>query len=86
VREAGGLAQFMGWHGPSPRRSDGLRPREGGPTITDSGGFQVFSLGAIIASMHNVKFILDLVSGARHAILGGRFDSYRADFIRDYYG
>ncbi len=46
VREAGGLAQFMGWYGPSPRRSDGLRPREGGPTMTDSGGFQVFSLGA----------------------------------------
>ncbi|MEK7553931.1 MAG: tRNA guanosine(34) transglycosylase Tgt [Patescibacteria group bacterium] len=42
-------------------------------------------LGAIIASMHNVKFILDLVSGARAAILDGRFDSYQADFIRDYY-
>jgi len=43
-------------------------------------------LGAVIASMHNVKFILDLVAGARKAILDGRFDSYRADFIRDYYG
>jgi len=31
VREAGGLGKFMGW---------------GGPTMTDSGGFQVFSLGA----------------------------------------
>ncbi len=31
VAEGGGLAQFMGW---------------GGPTFTDSGGFQVFSLGA----------------------------------------
>jgi len=30
VEEAGGLASFMGWHG---------------PTITDSGGFQVLSLG-----------------------------------------
>ena len=30
IAEAGGLAKFMGWHG---------------PTITDSGGFQVFSLG-----------------------------------------
>ena len=30
VDEAGGLAAFMGWHG---------------PTITDSGGFQVLSLG-----------------------------------------
>ena len=31
VREAGGLGAFMNWQG---------------PTITDSGGFQVFSLGA----------------------------------------
>ncbi len=31
VAQAGGLAKFMGWEG---------------PTITDSGGFQVFSLGA----------------------------------------
>jgi len=29
IRRAGGLARFMGWHG---------------PTLTDSGGFQVFSL------------------------------------------
>ncbi len=43
-------------------------------------------LGAVIASMHNVQFILDLVAGARASILDGRFDSYRADFIRDYYG
>ncbi|PIU81765.1 tRNA guanosine(34) transglycosylase Tgt [Candidatus Kaiserbacteria bacterium CG_4_9_14_3_um_filter_50_16] len=43
-------------------------------------------LGAIIASMHNLGFILQLVSGARQAILDGRFDDYRADFIRDYYG
>ncbi len=31
VRDAGGLQKFMNWHG---------------PTMTDSGGFQVFSLGA----------------------------------------
>ena len=31
VKEAGGIGKFMGW---------------GGPTLTDSGGFQVFSLGA----------------------------------------
>jgi queuine tRNA-ribosyltransferase len=43
-------------------------------------------LGAVIASMHNVKFILDLVSGARQAILDGRFDEYRADFVSNYYG
>lgn len=31
VKDAGGLGKFMGWQG---------------PTMTDSGGFQVFSLGA----------------------------------------
>ena len=36
VREAGGLAHFMGWE----ENGAGL------PTMTDSGGFQVFSLGA----------------------------------------
>ena len=43
-------------------------------------------LGAVIASMHNLDFILQLVAGARQTILDGRFDEYRADFIRDYYG
>jgi len=42
-------------------------------------------LGAIIASMHNLGFILNLVSGARQAILDDRFDEYRADFVREYY-
>jgi queuine tRNA-ribosyltransferase len=36
VKSAGGLAQFMNWH----------RDGKTGPTMTDSGGFQVFSLGA----------------------------------------
>ncbi len=35
VREAGGFSKFMGWDGPS---------------MTDSGGFQVFSLGAAFGS------------------------------------
>ncbi|MBI5798765.1 MAG: tRNA guanosine(34) transglycosylase Tgt [Candidatus Yonathbacteria bacterium] len=35
VRDAGGFAKFMNWHG---------------PTMTDSGGFQVFSLGAAFGS------------------------------------
>jgi queuine tRNA-ribosyltransferase len=43
-------------------------------------------LGAVIASTHNVSFILNLISGARQAILDGRFDEYRADFIHNYYG
>ncbi len=43
-------------------------------------------LGSVICSMHNVGFILNLVAGARQAILDGRFDEYRADFTRAYYG
>jgi queuine tRNA-ribosyltransferase len=42
-------------------------------------------LGSVICSMHNVGFILNLVSGAREAILHGRFDEYRADFVHAYY-
>lgn len=42
-------------------------------------------LGQIIASMHNLGFILALVDGARGALEEGRFDEYRAAFERDYY-
>ncbi|MFA5942081.1 MAG: tRNA guanosine(34) transglycosylase Tgt [Candidatus Paceibacterota bacterium] len=42
-------------------------------------------LGSTICSMHNLGFILSLVAGARQAILDGRFDEYRADFVREYY-
>ncbi len=43
-------------------------------------------LGSIICSAHNLHFILSLVALAREAILDGRFDEYRADFVRNYYG
>lgn len=43
-------------------------------------------LGAIICSTHNVGFILQLVAGARQSILDGRFDEYREQFARTYYG
>lgn len=43
-------------------------------------------LGSVICSIHNVGFILKLVADAREAILNGRFNDFRADFIRDYYG
>ena len=73
-------------------RSD-LPHGEGGLTSTDAFTLAYVShllrsgemLGAVIASMHNLKFILDLVSDARQAILDGHFDSYRADLVRDYY-
>jgi queuine tRNA-ribosyltransferase len=42
-------------------------------------------LGSIICSMHNLGFILNLVAGAREAILDGRFDEYRTEFTRNYY-
>lgn len=41
-------------------------------------------LGQVIASMHNLGFILGLVDGAREAILNGTFANYRAEFIASY--
>jgi len=43
-------------------------------------------LGSVIASMHNLGFILKLVDGARDALHNGTFEQYRADFLRDYKG
>lgn len=45
IQQAGGLASFMRWKGSDETQKD-ERLLRGGPTITDSGGFQVFSLGA----------------------------------------
>ncbi len=42
-------------------------------------------LGSVICSMHNVGFILKLVDDARQAILDGRFDEFREEFVRNYY-
>ena len=42
-------------------------------------------LGSVIASMHNLGFILQLVDGARVAITEGRFAEYKATFVREYY-
>ena len=41
IKSAGGLANFCSWHG---------------PTFTDSGGFQIFSLPDVSISEHGVKF------------------------------
>src|SRR3989344_6186275 len=43
VEKLGGLARFMGW--PASVPLSGTSARQGGATMTDSGGFQVFSLG-----------------------------------------
>lgn len=42
LAERGGLQEFMGWHG---------------PLLTDSGGFQVFSLGARTASRRGASLV-----------------------------
>lgn len=42
-------------------------------------------LGSVIASMHNLGFIIALVDGARKAIQEGRFTEYREQFTQAYY-
>jgi queuine tRNA-ribosyltransferase len=42
--------------------------------------------GSVICSIHNLGFILTLMKNAREAIMSGRFDEFRADFIHTYYG
>jgi queuine tRNA-ribosyltransferase len=42
-------------------------------------------LGQVIASMHNLGFILQLVDGAREALLEDRFEEYKNEFIKSYY-
>lgn len=41
-------------------------------------------LGSVIASTHNLGFIIKLVDEAREAIQEGRFTAYREDFLRSY--
>ncbi len=42
-------------------------------------------LGPVIASMHNLGFIIQLVDGAREALVQGNFEEYRESFLRSYY-
>lgn len=42
-------------------------------------------LGQVIASMHNLGFILQLVDGAREALLEDRFEDYKNEFLQSYY-
>ena len=41
-------------------------------------------LGAVIATMHNLHFIINLVDGAREAILEGKFEMYKSNFLAKY--
>ena len=46
IEKMGGLAKFMSWVNEDGPACNALRSNAGRPTMTDSGGFQVFSLGA----------------------------------------
>lgn len=41
-------------------------------------------LGPVIATMHNLHFIISLVDGAREAILEGKFEEYKNSFLEGY--
>ncbi|MFQ6093260.1 MAG: tRNA guanosine(34) transglycosylase Tgt [bacterium] len=41
-------------------------------------------LGPRLATLHNIHFFLDLMRQMREAILGGRFESWRKDFLAGY--
>lgn len=41
-------------------------------------------LGPILASLHNMHFLIQLVEGMRLAILEGRFEMFKEDFLRTY--
>jgi queuine tRNA-ribosyltransferase len=43
-------------------------------------------LGGVLASLHNLRFIIALVDGARQAIIDGRFAEYKDDFLKKYKG
>lgn len=51
IKEAGGLHQFMNWHG---------------PILTDSGGFQVFSLGPLRKVAENGVTFRSHIDGSEH--------------------
>ena len=66
IREAGGLHAFMGWKG---------------PVITDSGGFQVFSLGEAYGK-HVSKFAHELPEDDRPVIYDKHFSLEQARLAR----
>lgn len=41
-------------------------------------------LAGTLSSIHNLRFLIRLVDGAREAIIGGVFDKYKADFLLAY--
>ena len=43
-------------------------------------------LGAVLTTVHNVRFYQRLMEAARDAILAGRYDAWRKDFLEQYQG
>ncbi len=41
-------------------------------------------LSATLAAIHNIRFYLNLVAGAREAIEQGRYSDYKAEFLDNY--
>lgn len=44
------------------------------------------SFGARLLSIHNIRFLIRLVEGAREAIKNGTYDAYKEEFIKKYKG
>jgi len=43
-------------------------------------------LGATLASIHNERFIINIVDTIRLSLINGRFADYKEEFLRQYYG
>ena len=43
-------------------------------------------LGAVLTTVHNVRFYQRMMEAARDAILAGRYDAFRAEFLSEYGG
>jgi len=43
-------------------------------------------LGAVLTTVHNVRFYQRIMEGARDAILAGRYDAFRKSFVAEYQG
>jgi queuine tRNA-ribosyltransferase len=66
VRRLGGLHAFMGWDG---------------PILTDSGGFQVMSLGAVARIEEDAVTFASHLDGSRHALSPERSIEIQADLL-----
>ena len=66
VKKMGGLSSFMGFEGNGPASRRQANASRGGPTMTDSGGFQVFSLGVGLEKP-GVKFLKPATSNQQLA-------------------